>query len=357
MEQHPVPQAITTYKFKLVGDMTLKQFLELASGIVIAWILFSSKTNFLIKWTLGPFFAFFGFALAFVPVEDRPLDQWIINFIKAVYSPTQFLYRPQPKTLDIFSATKPRPMETKTPSVSPEKLEEYLQTLPPSVSSAFDKAEQNYLEHIYNLFNALGVSPKKPIAADTSKPAPSLKTSIKGVRVRKLMHPQMCLLSRDAVLRDLSHPAVFSSPSEPKQAVMPVYSPAPPAPKPIAKPKPVPPKIVKIVKPAIKSQPLTQTVFAPGITLPHTPDKPNLIAGITLDKAGRIIPNVILEIKNHQGQPVRALKSNKLGQFFIATPLEDGIYQLEADALDHRFAIMKLEAKGEVIPPLKIQSL
>ena len=164
MEQHPVPQAITTYKFKLVGDMTLKQFLELAGGIVIAWILFSSQTNFLIKWTLGPFLAFFGFALAFVPVEDRPLDQWIINFIKAVYSPTQFLYQPQPKTLDIFSVAKPRPMETKAPSVSPEKLEEYLQTLPPSVSSAFDKAEQNYLEHIYNLFGALGISPKKSIS-------------------------------------------------------------------------------------------------------------------------------------------------------------------------------------------------
>ncbi|HCQ92587.1 TPA: hypothetical protein DIU13_01240 [Candidatus Beckwithbacteria bacterium] len=63
-----------------------------------------------------------------------------------------------------------------------------------------------------------------------------------------------------------------------------------------------------------------------------------------------------MEIKDNQGHPVRALKSNKLGQFFIATPLPDGIYQIEADHPDHAFAIIKLEAKGEVIPPLKIQA-
>src|SRR3990167_3191663 len=102
MEQHPIPQAITAYRFKLVGDMTLKQFLELAAGVVSAWILFNSPTNILIKWTLGPFLAFFGFALAFLPIEDRPLDHWIINFFRSIYSPTPYFSSQKPKKLHFF---------------------------------------------------------------------------------------------------------------------------------------------------------------------------------------------------------------------------------------------------------------
>ncbi|MFH1561228.1 MAG: hypothetical protein ABID04_01450 [Patescibacteria group bacterium] len=360
MQQHPVPQAITTYKFRLVGDMTLKQFLELAFGIGIAWLIFSSKINFLFKWTLGPFFGFLGFALAFVPIEDRPLDQWIINFIKAVYLPTQFIYQPLVKTIDVFSPSPPLPPETNKVSANPDQLEEYLTSLPSTPATAFDQAERKYLEHIYNLFGALGIKQPAP-SSQTKHPQPTnpYKSSLKGVRVRKLYHPQVCLLP---------HATLFQSPPEPKQAVMPAY-PEPsrtnkaviPAVKP--KPKPVP----AASAPAVKTKPLprpikpkTQTVaptFASGVVMPHSPEKPNLITGITLDKAGKVLPGVIIEILDRQSQSVRALKSNKLGQFFIATPLSDGIYQIQAEHLDQKFAIIKLEAKNEIIPPLKIQAI
>ena len=111
------------------------------------------------------------------------------------------------------------------------------------------------------------------------------------------------------------------------------------------------PKI--IVKPTTEVGP----AFASDVIFPHPPDKPNLIAGITLDKAGKILSGVIVEIRDKQNLPVRAFKSNKLGQFFIATPLSDGIYQIQAEQDNQKFAIIKLEAKGEIIPPLKIQAI
>lgn len=380
MQQHPIPQDIIAYKFRLVGSMTLKQFLELAAGIVTGWLIFSSSLHFLLKWTLGPLAGFFGVALAFLPIQDRPLDQWIINFVKAIYSPTRFIYQPLAKILDIFSPSKPRPTKepTKKPG-QPEKLQEYLKSLPASPTTAFDQAEHKYLEHIHSLFGALGVSvPKKPPTLSQPEEAPPLKTSIKGIRIRKLMTPQMCLLP---------HATVYQAPSETQQASMPVKlqstslpiskpkptskptPPSPPPPSPALKTKPGPkpkpkPELKPTPKPARQSptppktaKPITPTVFAKDIILPQKPEKPNLISGITLDQANKIIPNVILEIRNRKGHPVRALKSNKLGQFFIATPLEDGIYQIEAEHPDHRFAIMKLEVKGEIIPPLKIQTI
>ena len=365
MQQHPIPQDIIAYKFRLVGSMTLKQFLELAAGLVTAWITFNSSANFFIKWTLGPFAAFLGFALAFVPFKDRPLDQWIINFIKAIYNPTQFLYQRQPKTLAIFSPAKPKPPKTKTTIRQPGELEEYLKSLPPSPTTAFDQAEQKYLEHIHNLFGALGTKPPPPVK-ETLQPSTPLQSPIKGVRVRKLMTPQMCLLP---------HATLYQSPSQPQVAAIPHTLPQPTPPPPTTKPQPVttakpkppaPKPAAKTTQPPPRpSPPVTPpppaaakpATFAPDIILPQKPDKPNLIAGITLDKAAKIVPNVILEVKNHKGHPVRAFKSNKLGQFFIATPLKEGIYQISAEHPDHRFAIIKLEAKGEIIPPLKIQAL
>ncbi len=93
MEQHAVPQDITGFKFKLVGDMTLKQFGELAGGAILAYLFFASGLHPIIKWPLVIFFAFFGVALAFLPIQERPLDVWLANFFKAIYRPTYFTWR------------------------------------------------------------------------------------------------------------------------------------------------------------------------------------------------------------------------------------------------------------------------
>lgn len=350
MEQHPIPGAITTYKFKLVGDMTLKQFLELAFGVVTAWIIFNSGLNFFFKWTLGPFFGFFGFALAFVPIEDRPLDQWIINFFKAIYSPTQFIYRVKPKPLAMFGPVKKmagnQPLTVKQ---NQGQLADFLESLPASAFSAFDQAEARYLEHISNLFSALGnkIVPLTSRIMPTPLPA---RSGVRGVRVRQLSQPQMCLLPRAVV---------FQTPEESRQAAMPMVKSQTPSTKSETISKP---KIQNVKTPTpvpLPPQPKNQTTaptYATDIVLPQKPEKPNLIAGITLGKDGKIIPGVILEIRDNQGFPVRALKSNKLGQFFIATPLPDGIYEVSAEHEGHKFAIIKLEAKNEIIPPLKIQA-
>lgn len=93
MEQHPVPQHIASYEFRLVGDMTIKQFGFLASGVLVALFFYASPLPRYFKWPLIVFFGFLGFALAFLPVQERPLSQWIVAFFKAVFSPTQYLWQ------------------------------------------------------------------------------------------------------------------------------------------------------------------------------------------------------------------------------------------------------------------------
>ena len=92
MEQHAIPRQITSYEFKLIGFMTLKQFLYLVIfgplGYIVAVIFPLPFINILLGIAVGGL----GVALAFLPINDRPLDIWIRNIWKRLNSPTQFVY-------------------------------------------------------------------------------------------------------------------------------------------------------------------------------------------------------------------------------------------------------------------------
>ena len=93
MDNHPIPRQITTFEFKLIGFMTVKQFIYLIIFIPLAIIVFYlfpiPVFNFIIAFITG----FLGVALAFANIQDRPLDLWIINLYKRLTSPTQYIYK------------------------------------------------------------------------------------------------------------------------------------------------------------------------------------------------------------------------------------------------------------------------
>lgn len=132
--RHPLPQDVSGYEFRLVGNMTLKQFGELALGIVLAFVCWSLPIVSFFKYLLVGFFALLGFGLAFMPINERPLDKWIINFFRSIYSPTQYLWQKVAVTPDflekqVLPLSQPEPKK-EIPAVDREKLEEYLQSLP-----------------------------------------------------------------------------------------------------------------------------------------------------------------------------------------------------------------------------------
>src|SRR3972149_5475724 len=118
MEQHPVPQNISSYEFRLVGDMTLKQFLQLAGGIVLAFIFFRLPIPVILKYPLVFVSAVTGAAMAFLPISGRPFTAWLTAFIRAVYSPTQYLWVLTPIEVaspPIFTPPPPTPCSNSPP--------------------------------------------------------------------------------------------------------------------------------------------------------------------------------------------------------------------------------------------------
>ena len=92
MRQHPIPQNIMDVEFKLVGDLTLKQFAYAAIGFGLAYLAFASGLGLFIKWPLVVFFSLAGLAFAFFPLDDRSLDIWLLNYVTAIYRPQRRLW-------------------------------------------------------------------------------------------------------------------------------------------------------------------------------------------------------------------------------------------------------------------------
>ena len=108
--------------------------------------------------------------------------------------------------------------------------------------------------------------------------------------------------------------------------------------------------VAAISKPVTSPEAPTQ-----HLPIPFTPTSPNTLVGMTLTAEGKILPGVIIEIKSN-GNTIRATKSNQLGQFLFAKPLENGLYQLVTEMEGYKFELYSLNLTGQIVKPLKLQA-
>lgn len=340
METHPVPQNISSYEFRLVGDMTLKQFLQLAGGTVLAIIAYNMPVPGIIKYPLIFIFILVGVLLAFVPINNRPFSQWLWAFFKAIYSPTEFVWvstgpaaelpvdappiaaaAPIVSKGSIFTSFKRPSTPPPSPPVSP---------VAPSVVAAsatvVSPPPEPVVERIISIETETShakLAPLHPITFAAEKPQP---------------------------------PPVVTSPprtvfaAEPLESRRPAGETAPVAP---AKPletlntPPILTKTMAVPKASPPSMPSPYLVSAPTV--------PNVLAGVINAAGDKAIEGVTIEIiDSTTGIPARALRTNRLGQFQIAIPLANGTYVINAEKDGFMFDPVSVTAKGQLIPPITL---
>lgn len=326
MEQHPVPQHISSYEFRLVGNMTLKQFGLLAGPCIIALIFYALPIASYFKWPAIIFFVFLGVAMAFLPIEERPLDRWIVAFLKAVYSPTQFVWKKQAQKPTVFETepVKKAAPPRAAPPPDQAQLEQYLQTLP-ATKTPLEKQEESFLEKVLGLFQVTKMPSLATQPVQPTKPVPPTPP--------KPVYPETKKVS----------------PPLPPKRVAPPPQPQPQPPTPAKKP-------LRLKIEPIKRGTAVEAKLSSELPIPQTPQTPNILVGMALDPKGNLIEGAILEIRDSQGIPVRALKTNRLGQFRIATPLKDGVYEIETEKEGYLFDIIKITLKGEIVAPIEIRA-
>lgn len=339
-EQHPIPQQISSFQFRLVGDMTIKQFFQVAIGAVIALLIYATGLPNIIKWPLI-FISFGGgAAFAFLPLEDRPLALWIFSFFKSIYSPTLYTWKKAAK-LPQFFQSETKAVVAKLPPVPTLKPTAIKKT---PHEDKLEEKEKSFLSKIIYLSHA-PAAPAQPASTIATGVAPVFK-SVKPKAKKPLpkkpstkLKTGVVVPSESAVSIPHDEKAKKAVPEKPKEEVS--VQPA--------STTPVSPILRKGVSVQGK-----QAEFSQDAAPPIPPTKVNVIVGQVVDPDGKIVEGAILEIKDEEGRPVRALKTNKLGHFMIATSLLDGRYTILAEKNGLVFEPISFDAKGEVIPPIAI---
>jgi len=167
--KHPVPQNVMDVEFKLIGSLTLRQFLFIFVAALFSFLLFKSVRPIPLN-ILAALLAFgSGAAIAFVPLEERGLDQWVISFITAIISPTQRVWKkmPSPPTylLGDYADIVTSEILSLAPVKSRAKLRDYLQRVEEQEEEKDLLLEQKEEE----FFKKLGLS---EIDTTTSQPIP-----------------------------------------------------------------------------------------------------------------------------------------------------------------------------------------
>lgn len=301
MDNHPIPQDVTGFQFKLIGNLTVKQFAYLATGVVLAGILWQLPINVLIKFPFCAFSVILGLGLAYFPISGRPMDLMIGNYIKALFRPTQFIYEKIggqiyfPNRTPLAVMKNIRQYKNDFNPFPKDKLKAYLETMNTQPKSKIDEAEN---------VPQLNLQPN-PIAYVAPKPL-----------------------------------------NEPKIVV----------PQPIVKTQPIQ---TQPTTPTAKQTILTLRGFNKAVGMLSAPDSPNLITGITKDPRGNTLSNILVEVKDKDGNPVRAFKTNELGRFASATPLANGTYTVEFEdpKTQNKFEKMTINIVGQIIIPIEAISI
>lgn len=306
MEQHPIPQQISSYEFKLVGDMTLKQFLKAAGGIILAILIKNTSLIALIKWPLMFVFGGLGLALAFLPLEDRPLETWIVSFIKSIYAPSIFIYHKKNDNSWLG-----------------------LPYLGDQVNDETKPAENK------NLF----VSVKKQTTEGT------MTINQKGgfSKIDDLNKTKEDVLVKKDILREVSTKTEI----EPEKEVVMETK------KEVVKEIDSRQQTTDLNLKKDKLEATGQAVFG-AIPMPNRPDIANVVVGMATNWDGKIVDGVIIEIQDEHGIPTRVIKTNSLGQFKISTPLADGRYLIIAEKEGYNFDRVNVDLNGQIVEPIKI---
>ena len=402
MEQHPVPQNVTTFQFRLIGDMTIKQFGYLAGGAILAYISYILPLPFFFTWPLTVIFAFLGIGFAFIPIEERPMDIWVLSFLKSVYAPTQFVWhRVQPTApasnaanasvvqANVAQANAAQTNATTATRVASQPVTATSQPIKQPIAAALQGfytqtpaiQKKSFFDSLFSWVDKLF-----PVAPPQQSPGSTTKTQI---------------------------PQIQPTPPVPGTLPTPVTTPAPPAVHPeleqlqtqisklqtdLAGRTNVEDRVLELQKELNEMKKQKQEMEARIISMKKQTDKPqenavptkqagiittppsgptvkiitpdaatraglprlttfsNVVTGIIKDNQGGLLPGVLVTVRDKEGVPLRALKTNKIGQFAASTQLPNGVFFVEVEDPRGRYLFdrAQITLNGSVMPAIEI---
>lgn len=357
--------------------MTIKQFFQLAGGALVGLLIYALPLPSIIRWPLVIIAVISGAAFAFLPVQDRPLEEWLRAFFRAIYSPTIFNWQKAAAAPDYFT-------EENSPALAQQPIAQQKATFLDNL----EETEKSFLSRVGGLFGqskgAMSqptvpvpipvaatptLTPPRPTsAAPVAAPRPIVYQSAQAAPQVKYAPPPQPLsatpMAAQTQTTTPAHPVVKIPTLENIRVATPQQKTEQPA----ANLNPAAKQTEEEVKPAPISSTLnpepavdgtaapSQAQFSAEALPPAVPSQANIVVGQVMDSNGKIIEGALLEIRDKQGRPARALKTNKAGHFSIVTPLANNSYTIITEKDGYQFTPITFNATGGVIPPIAIKA-
>lgn len=394
MQEHPIPQDITNYRFHIIGSMTLKQFGEVLIGVLVAVVFYNTNLIAFIKWPLILISVGMGAAAAFVPFEERPLDHWIITFFKVLYKPTKFFWRREQKIPEAFSFTPRQLSDVQEPKlnlapVKQQRIKEYISSVQEieQSTSGFSQDELSRMSSILDSFTTVTVA-NTSVVAHSEPVKPKL-----DVRVRTLRKPtpqqEIIIFDDQQTVQNIqatSQPKIYEDPlsqdSTVHEEIKKVHLATDQVAQNIEIPQQEAIKASDVVAENENSLQLADTSNDPSqksfveqqqishapigdtqaatynqnLPFPIKPTEPNKVVGMVLNAKNELLSESIVEVQTLEGNIERAVKTNALGQFFITTPLSPGEYNVVVEKAGYTFHPQHIKINNTIVPPLEIRS-
>jgi hypothetical protein len=407
MENHPIPQDVTGFQFKLIGNMTVKQFAYVAVGVVLSVIFYYAPLLFVIKIPFIILFSSVGVALAFLPLDGRPLDVMLSQFLRALFLPNQYIYAKEGIDLSfsfpIHTVSNSTKVTPKANDIRRKKALAHLLAQKSHTKSHLDEKENSFLSDLFSnksqpaahqptvqdLASSSGhaggadisgpsvVIPITPIAyPDEKKSDSEQKLDHDPEKIEEILKEEAVKAKKALEEAELEETAADATPQATDEAHERFLV--------LQKQLAEITNQQKVVEEEIKRMQAERTTLPPQETytpqadteineehvkkisplqakakgILHAPDTPNVIVGIVQDPRGNMLSHILVEIRDQDGSPVRAFKTNELGQFATATPLSNGTYTMvfEDPQGKQQFDTIELVCTGQLLPPMEVVS-
>lgn len=165
IKQHTIPQNIMQVEFKVIGELTMRQFFYLVIGSIFAFGALKSGMPSIIRLPVVALIVGGSLAVAFLPIQERGLDVWVVNFFKAIYSPTLRVWRKKMAPPLYFSYQNADIIKSEMMAVAPtasrRKLERYLEReTKEEIPDIIDLREAEYIKKVREAYG-------EPVSATT----------------------------------------------------------------------------------------------------------------------------------------------------------------------------------------------
>lgn len=105
MERHAVPQNIMEVEFKLFGALSVKQFAYLASGLIVALIIYFTPFPGALRFVLIIIAVIMGLFLSLVKINGQYSSVWLANFVVAMFTSQERVWKKSGYVPEIFHET------------------------------------------------------------------------------------------------------------------------------------------------------------------------------------------------------------------------------------------------------------